>query len=67
MFEEVFERHVGALIRYLRLRVGDSLAEELAAETFVRAFQARGRFDAGRESALPWLYGIAANLIRTHH
>jgi RNA polymerase sigma-70 factor (ECF subfamily) len=36
------------------------------AETFVRAFDARRRFDSRRASALPWLYGIASNLIRMH-
>jgi RNA polymerase sigma-70 factor (ECF subfamily) len=66
VFEKVFDRHIGAVHRYLRLRVGDALAEELAAETFTRAFQARRRFDARRTSALPWLYGIASNLIRMH-
>ena len=66
LFEAIFDRHVGAVHRYLRLRVGDALAEELAAETFARAFGARRRFDARRVSALPWLYGIASNLIRMH-
>jgi RNA polymerase sigma factor (sigma-70 family) len=35
-------------------------------ETFVRAFAGRARFDSRREDALPFLYGIAANLIRRH-
>ena len=65
-FEAVFERHAAAVLRYLQLRVGYSLAEELMAETFVRAFDARRRFDSRRASALPWLYGIASNLIRMH-
>jgi RNA polymerase sigma-70 factor (ECF subfamily) len=42
------------------------MAEELMAETFVRAFAGRRRFDLRRGSALPWLYGIASNLIRMH-
>jgi RNA polymerase sigma factor (sigma-70 family) len=65
-FEVLFERHAPTVLRYLQLRVGHSLAEELMAETFVRAFDARGRFDSRRASALPWLYGIASNLIRMH-
>jgi len=63
-FEVLFERHATVVLRYLQLRVGYGLAEELMAETFVRAFDARGRFDSRRTSALPWLYGIASNLIR---
>ena len=65
-FEAVFARHSSTIYRYLRRRVGVALAEELAAETFARAFRGRRRFDPRGESALPWLYGIAANLLRMH-
>src|SRR6266540_3962644 len=65
-FEAVFDRHATTLYHYLRRRVGATLAEELVAETFARAFRARRRFDRRGESALPWLYGIAANLLRMH-
>jgi RNA polymerase sigma factor (sigma-70 family) len=65
-FEAIFDRHAPSVHRYLRRRIGDGLAEELAAETFARAFNARRRFDAHHASALPWLYGIAVNLIRMH-
>lgn len=51
---------------FLRRRVEHSLADELASETFVQAFGARGRYDPGRADARPWLYGIAANLLRGH-
>jgi RNA polymerase sigma-70 factor (ECF subfamily) len=65
-FEVLFERHAAIVLRYLQLRVGYGMAEELMAETFVRAFAGRRRFDLRRGSALPWLYGIASNLIRMH-
>jgi RNA polymerase sigma-70 factor (ECF subfamily) len=66
LFEAVFDRHAKTIYRYLRRRVGEALAEELTAETFARAFRGRRRFDCRGESALPWLYGIAANLLRMH-
>jgi RNA polymerase sigma factor (sigma-70 family) len=67
-FEVVFDRHFATIHRYLRRRVGAELAQELAAETFLQAFRGRWRFGAaGGESALPWLYGIAANLLRMNH
>lgn len=66
LFEAIFERYFATIHHYLRQRVGDSRAEELAAETFARAFRARRRFDARHASALPWLYGIATNLIKMH-
>ncbi|HXF74250.1 MAG TPA: sigma-70 family RNA polymerase sigma factor [Actinomycetota bacterium] len=51
---------------YLVRRVGPQVAEELAAEVFTQAFRQRGRFDPAREDAGPWLFGIAANLLRRH-
>jgi RNA polymerase sigma factor (sigma-70 family) len=65
-FAEIFDRHFAALHRYLRRRVGKDLADELAAETFARAFAARHRYDTAHPDALPWLFGIAANLLRSH-
>jgi RNA polymerase sigma-70 factor (ECF subfamily) len=65
-FEAVFDRHATTIYRYLRRRVGEALAEELTAETFTQAFRSRRRFDCRGASALPWLYGIAANLLRMH-
>ncbi len=50
--------------RYLRRRLGDELAGELAAETFLHAFRSRRRFTGEAASVLAWLYGIAANLVR---
>jgi RNA polymerase sigma-70 factor, ECF subfamily len=63
-FGVVFDRHFGALHRYLRRRVGKDLADELAAETFVQAFAGRYRYDGTHPDARPWLFGIAANLLR---
>jgi|SRR3954454_7298974 RNA polymerase sigma factor (sigma-70 family) len=65
-FETIFDRHAASIHRYLRGRVGERLAEELTAETFTRAFRARRQFDTSHTSALPWLYGIATNLVRMH-
>lgn len=62
-FGLLFDRYVGAIHGYIRRRVGAALAEELTAETFARAFAARGSFVALHQSASPWLYGIATNLV----
>jgi RNA polymerase sigma-70 factor (ECF subfamily) len=63
-FKLVFDRHAGAVYRYLYRRVGQDAVEELAADTFVTAFDLRDRFQA--DDALPWLYGIARNVVRRH-
>jgi RNA polymerase sigma-70 factor (ECF subfamily) len=65
-FAAVFDRHFEAIHGYAVRRVGRDLGEEIAAETFVRAFGARRRYDFEREDARPWLLGIAANLLRRH-
>jgi RNA polymerase sigma factor (sigma-70 family) len=62
-FELIFERHFDAIHKYLHRRVGRDLADEIAAETFAAAFERRASCRAG-DSALPWLYGIATNLLR---
>jgi len=65
-FAAVFDRHYDAIAGFLRRRVEHALADELAAETFLQAFGARERYDTQRADARPWLYGIAANLLRRH-
>lgn len=66
-FEAVFDRHFAAVHRFVRRRVGLALADDVASETFVRAFASRARFDTSRGSALPWLLGIAVNLVARHY
>ena len=46
-------------------RGGRDLADELTAETFALAFSRRGSCQA-RGSVLPWLYGIATNLLHRY-
>jgi len=66
-FAVLFDRHFAALHRYLRRRLGDEAAAELAAETFLQAFRSRRRFVGADASVLAWLYGIAGNLVRMSH
>ena len=62
-FAEVYERHVGAVYRWLERRMG-WLAADLTAETFTRAWLHRGGFSDERDgSALPWLLRIAGRLV----
>jgi RNA polymerase sigma-70 factor (ECF subfamily) len=61
-FKPIFDRHFGAVHRYLHRRAGRDLADELAAETFALAFERRATCRA-EGSVLPWLFGIATNLL----
>ena len=65
-FGEIFDRHFADIDRYLARRVGSTLADDLAAETFVVAFRSRARYDLTAGDARPWLFGISANLVRRH-
>lgn len=60
-FSALYREHLPAIVRYLRRRLGESAADDAAAEVFVRAFRQDVEDHDG--SALPWLYGIAANVI----
>ncbi|HEY4096860.1 MAG TPA: sigma-70 family RNA polymerase sigma factor [Baekduia sp.] len=64
-FDALFVAHHVAIRRYLHARVGDgAVAEDLAAETFVRAFAARARFRDQGYGVRAWLFQIATNLLR---
>jgi RNA polymerase sigma-70 factor, ECF subfamily len=65
-FGVIFERHFGAIHGYLRRRLDRQLADELASQTFLVAFDRRRHFDPGRPDSRPWLFGIATNLARNH-
>lgn len=66
-FAGLFERHGGQIHRWLVLRLGPDLADDCLAETFTRAFDLRSRFDGARaDSARPWLFGIASNVVGEH-
>lgn len=64
-FEDAFEAEFASLHRYLARRLGASAADDLAAESFAVAFRSWDRLDPERP-VRPWLYGIAANLVRHH-
>jgi RNA polymerase sigma factor (sigma-70 family) len=63
-FAMLFDRHATAIRDYLARRVGPQPAEDLTGETFLIAFSRRGDYDLAHQNALPWLYGIASNLVR---
>ena len=65
-FSLIVERHATSVFRYLTSRVGRSSSEDLLADVFEAAFRARERYDTRYDDALPWLLGIATNVIRHH-
>jgi DNA-directed RNA polymerase specialized sigma24 family protein len=66
VFGLIFDRHHDAIYRYVARRAGRDVAADVAAETFTTAFSRRRDYDLTFANALPWLYGIAHNLLRSH-
>jgi RNA polymerase sigma factor (sigma-70 family) len=63
-FGALYERHALAVYSWCQQRLGWA-ASDLTAETFAQAWLSRDRFrDEHSGSALPWLLGIARNVLR---
>lgn len=66
-FAVLYDRYAAVLHRYAGRRVGDQVADDLVAATFLAAFRGRQRYDLARASALPWLFGILTKEIARRH
>lgn len=63
-WETVTRQHQEAVFRLAYLILGDPAdADDVAQETFIRAYRALDRFDLAR-AVRPWLFSIATNLAR---
>ena len=63
-FAALFERHAKAIYNYCFRRVGDwSAAEDLLSLVFLEAWRRRDK-ELPPGKVLPWLYGIATNVVR---
>lgn len=60
-FDATFVEHYDAVYRYLDRRITNG-AEDLTAEVFTVAWRKR---HVVPEPPLPWLYGVAANIVKT--
>ncbi|HTS90334.1 MAG TPA: sigma-70 family RNA polymerase sigma factor [Gemmatimonadales bacterium] len=61
---EAYGREVYSYVRF-HLPTADA-AEDVTADTFLKAFRAADRFDEARGSAKAWLFRIAQNTLRDH-
>lgn len=65
-FRRIVEEHQAAIRAFAAARIGDPFeAHDIAQEVFLVAFDKVNEIDASRPLR-PWLYQIAANLIRNH-
>jgi RNA polymerase sigma factor (sigma-70 family) len=62
-FEELYRRHVGATIRFAALRADrPSDVVDLVAAVWLEVVASLDRYEPHLGDALPWIFGIAANL-----
>jgi RNA polymerase sigma-70 factor (ECF subfamily) len=68
-FAALYKRYIDKVYNYFWYRVGHNqdVAEDLAQETFVRAYQALSRFKVSDKSYLSYLLTIAHNLLVNHY
>ena len=64
-FRDVYERNRLSVFRYIYALTGGSQAdaEDLSAETFLRAWKARAQFEGDLDSVTGWLIRIAKRLV----
>ena len=64
-FERLYAEHREAILRYCLRRANRDDAAEAASETFAIAWRRRDAIPIGYE--LPWLYGVARNVLAGQH
>jgi RNA polymerase sigma factor (sigma-70 family) len=59
-FTDLYDRHYRSVLGYALLRTEHGMAEDVSSETFLIAWR---RLDELPDPALPWLLGVARNLL----
>ena len=68
-FGEIYEQNRISVFRYIYSLMGGPAeeAEDLTAETFIRAWKARHTYKGDADAAIGWLLGIAKRLVIDNH
>lgn len=61
-FEDLWSDHAGAVYAFAARRIGRDTASDVVADTFSVAWRRRS---VATDLGLPWLFGVARNVIRT--
>jgi RNA polymerase sigma-70 factor (ECF subfamily) len=66
-FDRLYRRYGDQIFWFSLRRTGDrTTAEEIQSSVFYEAWRRRRDVDLTTRAALPWLYGVAVNVIRNH-
>jgi RNA polymerase sigma-70 factor, ECF subfamily len=63
-FTALYDRHYRSVLGYTLLRAGQDAAEDVVSETFLVAWR---RLDDLPDPPLPWLLGVARNLLHKQY
>ncbi|MFB9832823.1 RNA polymerase sigma factor, partial [Actinoallomurus acaciae] len=63
-FTALYDRHYRSVLGYALLRAGQDAAEDVASETFLVAWRRLGDLP---DAPLPWLLGVARNLLHKQY
>ena len=67
-FSELYMRHFDRIYRYAYYKTGHvTTAEDLTEKTFLKAWEAMGRYEQQSCGFLGWLYHIARNVVTDHY
>src|SRR5258706_16230263 len=67
-FGLLYARHLDAIYRYVRFRIGNEAdAEDMTEEVFVKAWEALPGYRIGEHPFTSWLYRIAHNVTVDYH
>jgi len=67
-FARLYETYIDGVFNYCLFHTGDvAAAEDLAADTFTRAWAARDRYQSGKGEFSTWLFTIARNAVMDWH
>jgi RNA polymerase sigma factor (sigma-70 family) len=64
-FGSLYHAHRGALAAYCRRRLPRDAVDDVLAEVFLTVWRRMDQIPAGSE--LPWMYGVARNVVLNHH
>lgn len=66
-FDRLYRQYGEKIFGFCLRRTGDrATADEIRAMVFYEAWRRRGDVDLITRAALPWLYGVATNVMRNH-
>ncbi len=67
-YGQLYEQYIDRIYRYIFFKVSDrSTAEDLASQTFMKAWDAIGDYEWRNHPFGAWLFRIAHNLVVDHH